>query len=386
MEEIKKIGILTYIYAINHGSLLQAKAVENIVKQYFPGSEVKFINYAPKRGLLKELRHNIINKRFVGGLLICLRFYNVLRKFNFWNPILITDSNSTYTNLLNKLNLDFVFIGSDTVWESRPKGVGYAPPPLNPYFISKVSAIKTKFISIAASSDRSLDKLWPESEIPNITSHLKEFNLISVRDKFTKDLLLNKFKTDSNLVPDPTFFVNHDEIINKLKLSRILRKMQKTKFIIIDIADRKLSKQVSNYFKQISPNYLIIAPMTNRYADINLRGKINPLDWAWLHYNAIFVVTNRFHGTIFSIKGRTPFISIDQSFEYSLGAGSKKYDLLKRANMLENYISIDDTINILETIGLILNAKSSYFESKCNNALLHFRNEWDNFLNILNEN
>lgn len=376
-----KIGILTYLYAINHGSILQARAVEKIAKQYFPGAEVKFINYAPKRGLLKELRHNIINKRFVGGLLVCLKFYNVIRKFNFWNQILVTDSNSTYTNLLNRLDLDLVFIGSDTVWESRPMGVGYAPPPLNPYFISKVRTSKTKFISIAASSDRSLDILWPETEIPKIASHLKEFSLISVRDKFTQELVKTKFNADSYLVPDPTFHVNHDKEIASHQLNNILKYIGKKKFVVLDISDRALSKATRDFFKNLSKDYLIIAPMTNRYADLNLRGKIKPMDWVWLHYRAEFVITNRFHGTIFSIKGNTPFLSVDQSREYGDGAGSKKYDLLQRAQLLNHYISFNETNEFRYYLNLLPNLDMGIFSKSCEKAKQKFYSEWEEFLN-----
>lgn len=370
-EKKLKIGIITYIYAVNHGSILQAESVKHILKYLYPNSLIKYINYAPKRGLLKEIRHNLVNPRFFSGFKIIYKFYKTIKKFPFWNKLVISDDLNKVIQLYNKLNLDIISVGSDTVWENRPKGVGYAPEPPNAYFISNSNVNKTNFISIAASSDRSIEDSWPKKSEKPLKKMLTGFKFITVRDSFTQKMLKNKFNASSYLTPDPTFFLDHDKTINNYKLPKSINK----NFAVLDISDRKLSRRYSDLLKKYGLQ--IVAPMTNRFADINLRGKIDPWQWALLHYKARFVVTNRFHGTIFSIKGLTNFISIDQSFEYKKGAGSKKRDLLERANLLENYISISKKINH-ESLLKKLYANQNF--KKYHSAKNKFKKDWIDFL------
>jgi len=78
----------------------------------------------------------------------------------------------------------------------------------------------------------------------------------------------------------------------------------------------------------------------NSYADINLGNKINPFEFAEVFRYFTFCITDRFHGTIFCLKNKIPFISVDHADIY-LTTESKIYNLLKDFSLLEsNYINI----------------------------------------------
>ena len=128
----KKIGILTFLYAYNHGSLLQALAVRQILEKVFIDDDIRYINYIPKIGLFKELYNNLINRRFYSGLKMTYKFYKEIRNnYNFWPTFLISDDYKDAIKFCEDLKLDLIAIGSDTVFESRPKGLGYTPSPPN---------------------------------------------------------------------------------------------------------------------------------------------------------------------------------------------------------------------------------------------------------------
>lgn len=366
MEDSKKIGILTYLYAVNHGSLHQASSILRYCQKKYPTHDVRFINIAPKRGVLKELRNNLINKRFFSGILIVWKFYKELVKFPYFGKLLITDDLETSVRYIDDLNIDFIIVGSDTVWENRMKRKGYASPPPNIYFHSEYK--NSKCVSFAASSDRSLPEYWTETTIDVLVRQLRKFRWISVRDTFTKKLLETWDESlEINLVGDPTFLVDHDYIYSFVYMPLLGKR-----FAVLDISDRKLSQAVAEIFKQ--KGLIVVAPMANRYADDNLRGKIDYRQWAWLHMRAEVVVTNRFHGTIFSIFGGTRFISVDDSPEYSMGADSKKFDLLKRLNLLKNY---SNGIDLIEKLGELWSQDRSEYD------YLIFKEEWEKAINRL---
>ena len=362
----KKIGILTYLYAVNHGSLHQANSILRYCQNSYPDYDVRFINLAPRRGVLKELRNNLVNRRFISGVLIVFRFYRELTRFPYFGKLLITDNLKKSVRYIEDLKLDIVIVGSDTVWENRMKRKGYASPPPNIYFYSEYQY--SKCVSFSASSDRSLPEYWTKATREIIAHQLRKFHWISVRDAFTKELL--EAWDDSlkiNLVGDPTFLVNHDYIY-----SFVYKPLLSKRFAVLDISDRKLSQEVANILKQ--NGLIVVAPMANRYADYNLRGKIDYRQWAWLHMKAEVAITNRFHGTIFSIFGGTQFISVDDSPEYSMGANSKKFDLLKRLNLLKNYSNGNDLIEKL-------NELCSQGRTDYNYQI--FKEEWEKAINQL---
>lgn len=329
----KKIGILTYLYAINHGSLHQANAILRFVQDEYPDYDVRFVNLAPSRGVLKELRNNLINKRPISGIKVVIKFYLSLRKMPFYGKRKITDSLVKSVEFIENLNLDLLIIGSDTVWESRMTKKGYAPKPPNIYFHGQYS--RTRVISFAASSDRSLPEYWSEEGKNFVVSNLSKFDAISVRDRFTKSMLSSwSANTKIHLVGDPTFLVSHDYLHSFPYLP-----LAHTKYAVLDLTSRETSKYYADIFRSLG--FIVVAPMTNRYADLNLRGKIDYLQWGWLHMHAACVVTNRFHGTIFSIIGKTSFISVDDSIEYTLGANSKKVDLLSRLGLSDRLVQSD---------------------------------------------
>jgi hypothetical protein len=375
MNGKKKIGILTYIYALNHGSILQAIAVKNILSNAFPEAEIKYINYAPKRGFKKEVLNNIINKRMLSGVKILWKFSQIIRKeFTFWPGRLISDNYEEAIKFVDKLDVDIIAIGSDTVFESRPKGLGYAPFPPNIYFGSDKLACKK--ISVAASADRSLIEYWDKSAVEVCGNSINKFKYLSVRDRFTKDMLIKLFdvsKTNVRVVPDPTFYVNHK--YNFEKLSKKLN-IKKGNYVVLDISDKGLSKLIRNMFKD--KKIKIISPMTNRYSDMNLRGKINQNEWVDLHSNSMINLTNRFHATVFSIKSGNNFISFDESMEYDKGAGSKKYDLLNDINENSRYIHLSQ-VSHREVIQRISDRINCYDDDEKNKLIMHannYREKW----------
>lgn len=383
---MQRVGILTYIYAINHGSVLQAKAVESIAKSLFPTSEVKFINYAPRRGLLKELKNNLLNRRLISGFKIVNKFRTVInRDFDFFSSLQVTDDVDISRKFLEAEKLDICIVGSDTVWESRPSHSGYAPPPDNIYFTSERNLPNTKFVSISASSDRSPENIWPACTKKAIACNLNSYSYISVRDKFTAELL-NSFGVDRKIdvLPDPTFFVNYDKCF---ELDSHLKKLLGSQpYVVLDISDRKLSLHFRELFNEYFPGLSVVSPMTNRYADINLRGKIEPLQWVSLHANSKFNATNRFHGTVFSMRSGTPFAAIDESFEYALGAGSKKADLLERAGLSDRLFSKSDRVLLARLKDLISKDANlgdqhlNRFETHCHQINQAFKADWTNIL------
>ena len=99
----------------------------------------------------------------------------------------------------------------------------------------------------------------------------------------------------------------------------------------------------------------------NKYADINLLD-IDPFQWVAIYGKCQFSLTNRFHGTIFSIKNKIPFVTVESDKRYAYFGTCKTESLLKDL-FLDNhffiYNKLDFTPQLLELkIDEILNSSN----------------------------
>jgi len=164
------------------------------------------------------------------------------------------------------------------------------------------------------------DKSWAKSCI-------ESFDYIGIRDTFTKDVLTDflGITDDTKMIdlPDPTFYLTIPNTNAKDRLEKLGIDFSKPT-LGIHIGDDNLSKIVVSYYKR--KGYQIIAPRYNKYADYNLAPYINPYEWAEVYKYFNFTITDRFHGTIFCIKNKASFLSIDFVKDY--GEEKTKKDIL----------------------------------------------------------
>ncbi len=333
----RKIGILTYHYVINEGAILQAYSLSTAFKKVYYNDKVEIINYSFLRlelmywlsivarlpnlkAVIKEISRHINFKIFIRNNLTLS------------NSKLITDIHEkALTFIKDKYNL--IIIGSDEVFNINK----WQPFP-NIFWLDP--KLKCKKATYAVSANRmDINKLTNEKTWMKYS--LEGFDLISVRDNHTFNLIKSlNVKHIKNImkIPDPTFMyqIKKTNVIEKLINSGITL----TKPILgIMLSDKKLSAAVYQYYKK--KGYQIIAlSMFNAYADINLGNSINPFEFAEVFRYFTFCITDRFHGTIFCLKNKIPFISVDHEDIYLL-IESKIYSLLKDFSLLEsNYINI----------------------------------------------
>ena len=230
-----KIGILTFHYTSNQGSVLQAYCTFNLIKKYFPDADVEIINLIPAT---REFYEIIFLKREFPLINISkFRKYKQLRKFVANNLKLssfsYSDSLKNQIDFINNLNYDYIITGSDTVWFHSKKLKDRIP---SIYFLPK--QIKAKKIAFAAS----VDPLNAPQVYYKNKKELKEifdsFLSITNRDSTTFNLLNELDVKDHTLITDPTLIYNFEE---QLKFEKVKEeKLSDQKRIGIGIADRAL--------------------------------------------------------------------------------------------------------------------------------------------------
>ena len=328
---MKKIGILTFHRALNYGAILQTYALQQKLKILFQTDEIYVIDYRCTKIEKNRSFTNVIkNGNIFKGIYLLwkkIKFIKFERKYINLSPKKYDSKN--YIEIDN--DFDYIIVGSDQVWNLKITGNDKT------YFLNFVKD-NTKKISYAASMGNS--KFDNEEQILNL---INSFNGISVRENETKKYFEEKNIKNVNVNIDPTLTLNLNEIEKncnkktkkneKYILTYNIKKPQK-----MYVLAEKLSKE-----KKLKV-YAIPTAMKSVYGK---RCFPNITEFINLFKNSEYVITNSFHGTVFSILfHKKMLVELDPS-----GNGNERIiSLLKLFGLEErimdnDYMKIDNDIN-----------------------------------------
>jgi polysaccharide pyruvyl transferase WcaK-like protein len=311
----KKIAILTQPLKTNYGGILQAYALQKVIKSL--GHDVitidrKYNTYPKYRILLSRWKNSILQKvNRLDRVIFSEKELQLVAQNSsefISNHIKLSEIIDTDKKIIThfKKNIyDSVIVGSDQVWRPR-----YSPNIYN-FFLDFLKGTQTKRIAYAPSFGS--DQWEFNSEQTEICKELiNQFDAISVRED-SGILLCEKYlKVTPKLVLDPSFLLSKQTYIDLIKNKNLNNK----KGLFTYVLDRNTEK--ANIINKVSeklnlaefnnqPKESIKNPKSNNVVDY-----IYPPVEGWLNgfYQADFIVTDSFHGTVFSILFNKPFIAI----------------------------------------------------------------------------
>lgn len=338
-----KIGILTYHFGTNFGGQLQCYALMRTLENL--GHKVCVINYVPFQSgeslisdIKQGLRH-IKKNRSIEGLITALYsilYSNAMRKsFALYKNIFLKIgpecSLLTFSNLYK--DLDAVVVGSDQVWApAHHKSAAY--------FFNFTPAFKGRKIAYAPCC--AINKLEDNKEL--ITKLLSEFSSISVRNTETYNFVRSTIGITPPIVVDPTFLYEFNEFKSNV--------IPKTKYILTYILGEEISDGHKTVIEKIRKEYGELPvysisltsskPHFFSWSDKTL-WTLNPVDWVDLVRNASFLYTDSFHGCVFALKFKTPFLAY---YKEEIRA-SRFIDLKQRyglKNIINKVSEIDESL------------------------------------------
>lgn len=337
------VGILTFHAGFNHGAFLQAFALQNALFRLNVQNTI--INYINWNQYLKEYRFALWSK----NVFLLGEKANRVRKFiksrkKFYQTKRIFNADQKIIN-----QFDAVIFGSDEIWNLDNCVFGYD----SVYFGDQINTKKLAYAPSFGSTNAG-------SGIPaNINKNLKKFDLISVRDQNSYDILKENISIDPQIVPDPTFIYD---------ILHVAKNCNKKNFILIYANDLR-----SNFVKKIkkfaidSGKRIISIGYRKNWADENFTN-ITPFELLGYFLKSDFVFTDLFHGTIFSVLANKNFIL--QLSEYRK---NKFYPMLK-------VLDIEDRVYTAADFEQVVKSKIDY--TYVNERVKQYKNTGLNFLRI----
>lgn len=287
-KQTMKIGTITFHWGTNYGAVLQAYALQQHLKNKHYQTEI--INYVPLR--VKFIQTIVFIKNFN---LSALKKDHEINKFR-WSHLDLSER-TYYTNasLIRKCHdYDIYICGSDQVWNESFTLSAEGKPTLS-YYLNFVREGKTR-ISYATSfgteelSTKVVNLIKPE---------LKKFSNISVRENSGKKIVQD-MGLEATLVIDPTLLLERESYERLIENKTIKDDFQLFSYILHD--DQTTAHSITDY---------IFEKYFDKRSDKKYdQEPIGIIEWLFSIKNARFVVTNSFHGLIFSLIFHTPFIIV----------------------------------------------------------------------------
>lgn len=338
-----KIGVLTMPLKTNYGGLMQAYALQTVLKPF--GEEVEILSRCyPKtkysawgrlnnevvlfiRRLRGERIKNLNEKEFKWVSKNTQRFIDL--HFNKSRPLTSTLELKEY---VQKKGVDVFVVGSDQVWRPR-----YCPC-VEDYFLGFTQNQKVKRIAYAASFGVS-EWEYSEEESKKCSELAKKFDAISVREDSGVDLCRKYLGVQATHVLDPTMLLQKADYI---KLAEGSKESKGNLFFYIldhDTPKDNLLKKI-----EMATGYRPYECMPQRtlfHGEIKHRQDcVFPAPEQWLRSfaDAKMVVTDSFHGAAFSIIFNKPFWVIGNP---NRGL-ARMESLLKMFGLSDRFVNLDN--------------------------------------------
>lgn len=310
-----KIGVITYHSAYNFGSVLQAYATQESIEKI--GYSVEIVNYRMKSQIKYYSMIHLNNglKAFLKDLLHLPQIGKYITRKNRFEQFI------EELNLTKEFNepeevdeadgmFDIFVSGSDQIWNKHSNELEESEwKYMYPYLLCFTNKKKVSYASSIVN--------MKDEELTYIVDKVKKFDKISFREKASCDRFKSLFGIESNEVLDPTLLLNSEEWSSKI--GTIPEKMINKKYILYYALEgvKKTRKIMPKLQKMAKRKGCVLVGITPLSCFTYSKGVINAIDagpkefLGWIK-GAELVITNSYHGTLFSVNLGTNFYTLQE--------------------------------------------------------------------------
>lgn len=324
----------------NYGSFLQAYGLKRLIENL--GCRAEFVDYHPGRCLVGQKHAHEITRigkaldtfRLQAPVRAKIRYINHKRNFGRrYYPMLNMPKTMNYDT-----HKDVLVIGSDEVFNcvQSNKNVGFTDE------LFGKGSDASKVISYAASfGNTNMEKLEEHKVAELVKNCLLDFNALSVRDENSRKIVEALTGREPEVHLDPVLIYDFKEEIPDME--------EISPYMILYGYNGRFTENECEKIKEYARNknlkiYCIggIQHGCDKYLDLS------PFEVLAYFKHAKCVVTDTFHGCIFSIISQRRFAAFIRRNEYGCyGNAEKVGDLLERGNLSQRQVKTTKELDIV---------------------------------------
>lgn len=338
---MQKVKMLTFHNAENYGAALQAYALKQKLKEL--GTDASFVNYENKAILAdyKLIRTNSL-KSFFSSLWYLPRNLKRKRSFKSFSDVYLDTTGRVYTDMYQieqDIEEQDVFVaGSDQIWNSE------------------LTAGLSDIYTLNFETDKNIKRIIYGASLGNeelLQQHALDFkskteklDYISVRELSIIKPLESICAKKVEQVIDPTLLLDKCEWDKLISNNTTINSKDQKYILVYTLFESDEVTKITNYISKLTGFKVVHFRKYNAYDNeyMNLYSK-GPIDFVNAFKNAEYVITNSFHGTVFSIIYEKRFYSV-----LPISRSGRIKDLLGTLNLDSRIIENIENIDLDENI------------------------------------
>ena len=332
---MKKVGIMTFHWASNHGAILQAYALQTYLTKKL-SCDVKIINYCPRNHEKKfmnciKILHPSITIRNIKELIKEKKLIDFRNEYLF-----LTKRYYSQNELINEnFDFDVLICGSDQIWNPYFTSFGEGCPTYAYY----LNFGKENCSRIAYSVSFGCEN-YPK-HVMSLTKKYKEnFDYLSVREDSGINILNEEGFVNVVKTSDPTLLIDREDYEKLIPYDLFSKKENNAKVIcyVLRKQNKKTQKIINQLINTLSCNKMIKSIENTSMSD-----------WLSSIRNAEFFITNSFHGVMMSLIFHTDFFVVLESGNRA-GMNDRLITILDIVGLTNRIIDSRDSKKIVESI------------------------------------
>ncbi|MFT8340693.1 polysaccharide pyruvyl transferase family protein [Clostridium beijerinckii] len=335
-----KVGVITFQQSNNYGAILQSYALQTVINKL--GHEGELIDYKCDYIGKPYKLINLRKKGFFSYIFGVIGFICYLPRKKNCN---LFRKNMVISRTVNKVNVkelndvyDIFIAGSDQVWNYKLTNSD------STYLLDFVKDNNKKFSYAASFGISSIEN----EQKKNYGKLLKTFNNIYLREEKGIDIVKDLCGREATVVLDPTLLLKKEEWMNVTKECEI-----SVDYILVYQLgiSAKLIDFINNLAKMKKCKVVYIPFPIGKYIKCKWSLFAGPSEWLGLFKNAKYVVTDSFHGTVFSILFNKSFFT--EICGQNKGVGSRIENFIEKFGLKDRLVidginnNIDDEIDYI---------------------------------------
>lgn len=323
-----KVGIVTYHCAYSYGAVLQAYALQQVIASL--GHNAFMVDYVPKTRRDTAVSE-VFKARSPSGL---VEFINQVRKErafkSFKSNFRLTKRCADFSELEKAMtDFDACVCGSDQIW--HPKWFDSTGDFDNAYFLG-FCPNSVRRIAYAPSFGCQISESFENA----IKPYLLRFNAIAMREQMAAEVVSRLIGRNVECVCDPTILLGREGFDSLIGGAR---------------AAGEGSNALVIFPLSLSSQFLGLSKFASKFKSVEIIGRPwklrkmgksitpDPLEWIRRISGSQFVVTNSFHGTVFSILYHRPFVTLAWNREQQ---NLRVKNLLSQLGLERRFLDVSD--------------------------------------------
>ncbi|NLK88032.1 MAG: polysaccharide pyruvyl transferase family protein [Clostridiaceae bacterium] len=334
-----KAGILTFHYAHHYGAQLQAYALMRAIEML--GMKCEIINYVRKDNIEGS---RIFKKGLSAGSLLAnantLMNYGKLKRRHERYDLFVQEKMKlserfygSYEELCaDPPEYDAYVCGSDQIWNP----LIFGEKTYDPAFFAEFAQCGRR---VAYAPSFGISSI-PEDKRELLKKYIEKFDHLSVREKHGEKILKEVTGRDSITVLDPTLLLTMDEWSTVAAVPDI-REPYILCYFITD------ARKYTRHVQAVSDKYRlpVVTLCGSRRVVPQTRYKVldaGPCEFLGLFAGASAVMTDSFHGTVFSLNYNKEFFCFESSASSEKAVNSRLHNILDKVGLLPRIFSATD--------------------------------------------